>query len=212
LFTHFKDLFGETNTNVNNDDLNDSHDSDLDSNITIDEVRKAVYSQNNNKAPGTDCILGEMIKSSYDTISPFLLTLYNNFFNSGEYPTQWGEGIIAPVFKKSDVNEAKNYRGITLINILAKIYSQILLNRLTAWSDKHDKLSKNQFGFQKGKSIIDCIFILHSVIMKVLTSTNKLYCIFIDYQQCFDKIDRSYLWQGQCETNIPLHSIKNRCR
>ena len=99
------------------------------------------------------------------------------------------------MFKKGDVNEAKHYRGITLINILANINSQIQLNRLTAWSAKHEKLSKNQFGFQKGKSIIDCIFILHSLIMEVLTSKTKLYCIFIDYQQCFDKIDSSFLWQ-----------------
>ena len=95
------------------------------------------------------------------------------------------------MFKKGDVNEAKNYRGITLINILANIYSQILLNRLTAWSDKHDKLSKNQFGFQKGKSIIDCIFILHSVIMKVLTSKKK---------QAFDSIAGN--------TVVPYRSLK----
>ena len=47
LFTYFKDLFGETNTNVNNDDLSASHDSGLNINIIIDEVRKALYLQNN---------------------------------------------------------------------------------------------------------------------------------------------------------------------
>jgi len=111
-----------------------------------------------------------MIKSSYDTISPFLLTLYNKKFNSGEYPPQWGEGIIAPVFKKGDVNEAKNYRGIILINILAKIYLQILLNRLTAWSDKHDKLSKNQsiiiiFNFYTSFSYYESINIKKEIIL-----------------------------------------------
>ena len=148
MFTHFKDLFGETNTNVNNDDQSASHDSDLDSNITIDEVRKAVYSQNNNKAPGTDCILSEMIKSSYDTISPFLLTMYSKKIISVSILLN-GEGIIAPVFKKGDVNEAKNYRGITFVNILVKIYSQILLNRLTAWSANMKNFLKTSSGFKK---------------------------------------------------------------
>ena len=57
-------------------------------------------------------------------------------FQNGEYP---GDGIITPIFKKGDVNDAGNYRGITLINILAKIYSQFLLNRLTNWVEKHKK-------------------------------------------------------------------------
>ena len=103
-------------------------------------------------------------------------------------------GIIVPIFKNGNTDDAHNYRGITLINILGKIYSQILLNRLSKWSEKHDKLSKNQFGFQKGKSTVDCIFLLHSVISKVLHSGEKLYCVFIDYEKAFDRINRPLLW------------------
>ena len=50
--------------------------------------------------------------------------------------------------------------------IIAKVYSQLLLNRLTKWSITHDKLIDNQYGFQKGKSTTECIFILHSLIYK----------------------------------------------
>ena len=85
------------------------------------------------------------------------------------------------------MNEAKNYRGITLINIVAKIYSQLLLNRLTKWSTKQEKITKRQFGFQKGKSVFDCVFLLHSIISKVLNDGEKLYCVFIDYEKCFSQ-------------------------
>ena len=61
---------------------------------------------------------------------------------------------------------AKNYRGISLNNILANIYSQILLNRLNTWSEKYEQITNCQFGYQKGKSTTDCIFILHSIIAK----------------------------------------------
>ena len=88
---------------------------------------------------------------------------------------------------------AKSYRGITLNNILAKIYSQILLNRLTVWAEKYDKISNCQFGYQKGKSTTDCIFILHSIIAKVLNSSQKLYSIFIDYEKAYDKINHIFL-------------------
>lgn len=129
-------------------------------------------------------------------------------YTTGEYPRSWGDGIINPIFKKGDLNDAENYRGITLINVLAKIYSQLLLNRLTKWSEKYEKISNNQFGFQKGKSIVDCIFILHSVISKVINSGEKLYCVFIDYEKCFDKVDRSFLWQKLLVENVSSRLVK----
>ena len=95
-------------------------------------------------------------------------------FESAEYPESWCYGNIVPIFKSGNSSEAKKYRGITLNNILAKIYSQILLNRLTKWNEKHENLTDYQFGYQKGKSTIDCIFILHSVIAKVLHSGKKV--------------------------------------
>jgi hypothetical protein len=99
------------------------------------------------------------------------------------------------------------YQGITLNNILSKSYSQILLNRLTAWSEKYEKLSNSQFGFQKGKSTVDCIFILHSIISNVINSGKKLYTIFIDYEKCFDKFNRSILWQKLINQNISTKMI-----
>ena len=57
------------------------------------------------------------------------------------------------------------------------------------------KILDNQFGFQKGKSTVDCIFTFYSIIAKTLGSKEKLYCVFIDYEKAFDKVDRSFLWQ-----------------
>ena len=164
-------MFGETQginpqeDTIDSDLEQDTIYEELDCAFTEQELRRAVFSQKDNKSPGIDSISSEIIKTSYDFISPFLIQLYNRMFNTGEYPRSWGEGIITPIFKKGDVNDSSSYRGITLINILAKIYSQLLLNRLTNWTETNEKLSKNQFGFQKGKSITDCIFILHSVII-----------------------------------------------
>ena len=78
---------------------------------------------------------------------------------------------------------------------MGKIYSQILLNRLNKWAEKEEKMLDSQFGFQKGKSTVYCIFTLFSIITKTLDRGEKLYCVFIDYEKAFDKIDRSLLWQ-----------------
>lgn len=197
LFEHFKTIYGEepedTNPQMPVITEPQSH-TDFDSEISENEIKTAIFSQNNNKSTGTDCLCAELFKESFDIISPFLLKLYNRLFSNGEYPRLWGEGIIVPIFKGGNPDDTGNYRGITLINIMGKIYSQILLNRLNKWAEKEEKILGNQFGFQKGKSTTDCIFTFHSIIAKTLSMGEKLYCIFIDYEKAFDKINRSLLW------------------
>ena len=217
LHEHFQNMFGdrdptELNQNkehqiVPNLQLN-GFNEDFDTDFTLTELSRAVYTLNNNKTPGMDSIPSEIIKASYDNISPFLLNLYNKMYNTGEYPRTWGESIIHPIFKKGDANDPQNYCGITLINVLAKIHSQLLLNRLTKWSTENETITDNQFGFQKGKSTTDCVFLLHVIISKVLNSSGTLYCTFIDYEKCFDKVDRSLLWQKLLKENVSCKFVK----
>ena len=199
LFEHFKSLYGEEPTEINQHTPNNIPDNtfntDLDMEISETELKTAIFSQKNNKSTGTDRLCAELFKDAFDIISPFLLKLYNRLFLNGECPRLWGEGIIVPIFKGGNPDEAGSFRGFTLINILGKLYSQLLLNRLNKWAEKEEKLLDNQFGFQKGKSTVDCIFTLYSIIAKTLGMGEKLYCVFIDYEKAFDKIDRSFLWQ-----------------
>ena len=166
------------------------------------------FSQNNNKSSGIDSNIAEIYKSTFSHISQFLLKFFNPIFTSGDYPKSFGEGIIVPVFKGGDVEDSKNYRGITLINIISKIYLQILLNRLTKWSIDNETLIDNQFGFQKGKSTISCNYILHSVIARTLALKKKLYCCFIDYEKCFDKITRSHLFHKLITENVSSRFVR----
>ena len=78
---------------------------------------------------------------------------------------------------------------------MSKIYSHLLNNRLLNWADNNNKLSECQFGFQKNKSTVDCIFIFHALISKILSKGEKLYCCFIDYQKAFDLVNQGLLWQ-----------------
>ena len=56
------------------------------------------------------------------------------------------------------------------------------------------KDKKHNSAFKKAKSTVDCIFAFHSIILKVLSSRDKLYCVFLDYEKAFDRINRSLLW------------------
>ena len=79
---------------------------------------------------------------------------------------------------------------------MGKIYSQILLNRLNKWAEKEEKMLDSQFGFQKGKSTVDCIFTLFSIIAKTL-DRGRNYIAYLSFMKrlLINMIDRSLLWR-----------------
>ena len=69
----------------------------------------------NKKAVGPDGIIGEMLKNSGTYVIDFFVNfLFNALFKKGNFPTKWTESTVFPLFKKGDVNNPNNYRGISL--------------------------------------------------------------------------------------------------
>ena len=91
LFEHFKPIYGTDPDPPSEQPLNHIlHESleiaDLDSEISEDELKNAVFAQKNNKRTGTDLLCAELFKSSFDTLCHFLLKLYNRLFANDDYP------------------------------------------------------------------------------------------------------------------------------
>ena len=78
------------------------------------------------KASGADCLLNEYFLESVDSLAPYLCHLFNAIINSGYFPEQWTEGTIILLHKKGDKKCANNYRGITLLSCLSKIFTSVL--------------------------------------------------------------------------------------
>ena len=64
-------------------------------------------------------------------IKPVLCKLFNNILNTGNFPEIWVRSIIIPVFKKGNQNDPGNYRGISLVSHMGKLFTSLLYNRLT---------------------------------------------------------------------------------
>jgi hypothetical protein len=81
-----------------------------------------------------------------------LTILFNKVKNKNEFPSDWKVAIICPIYKgKGSPQELGNYRGISLLSLLGKIFSGILAGRLRDWLSNHKVLSEFQTGFVKGK-------------------------------------------------------------
>ena len=174
----------------------------LDGSITLEELEKGIKNLKNNKACGLDGILNEFLKYSNVSVRHVILKLFNAILESGIFPSQWAIGEIVPVFKKGNINEPSNYRPISLISSLGKLFTYCVNEKMNRFAEKYSIISENQFGFRKDKSTTDCLFILHGLIEHFLNKSEKFYCCFVDLSRAFDGLDRDVLWHKLIKSGI----------
>ena len=119
----------------------------LDQPITMAEVRHVIKTIKNNKSAGSDGIVGELIKYGGKPMCEMLLTLFNLVWDGECAPSYWREGLIVSLFKKGDREDPGNYRGITLLNVVGKLYSRVINNRLLKHIELNHMLHEGQGGF-----------------------------------------------------------------
>ena len=91
-----------------------------------------------------------------------LLTLFNLVWDNVCAPSDWREGPIVSLFKKGDREDPGDYRGLTLLNVVGKLYSRVMNNRLIKHIELNHMLHEEQGGFELGRSCIDNIFPLRN--------------------------------------------------
>ena len=158
------------------------------------EILKAIAQLRTNKSAGPDKLLNEFFINGKEVLSTTLLILFNKLFEMGHFPEEWSEGYIIPLHKKGSINEVENFRGITLLSTIGKLFSRTINNRLSEWAEKYFILIEAQAGFRPGMSTVDNIFVLHSLITHFINRGKKLYCCFIDFTKAFDYVVRDNLW------------------
>ena len=138
--------------------------TDLDHEITSAEVTTAITMLQRRKAAGIDEITAEALKKGGEKLKDALLDLIQKAWKKEEIPEEWARGVICPIYKDGDPREPLNYRGITLLSIVGKVFSQILNNRLINWSEKNDILAEEQAGFRPTRGCPDQLFTLVEIL------------------------------------------------
>ena len=169
----FYDYFKKINSSQNTDNYDPSqmgfNENDnnqiLNTPITDNEINLAIRNLKSGKSAGLDGIVNEYIKATKQFTLPLYTKLFNTIFDTGILPDSWLEGKIRPIFKnKGDQSDPENYRPITVLSYLSKVFTSVLNNRLTKFLDSTGGLNENQAGFRKGYSTIDHIFSLNVLI------------------------------------------------
>ena len=103
-------------------------------NISKEEILKCIKILKNNKACGEDLVINEYIKSTTNTFIEIYEQLFNIIFETDIVPDNWFMGNIKPIYKnKGDKMDPKNYKPITILSCLGKLFTAVLSERLTKY-------------------------------------------------------------------------------
>ena len=111
-----------------------------------------------------------------------------------------------PLPKKGNLSLFKNYRGISLTAIAAKIYNKLILNRL--FPALNPILRRNQNGFRKDRSTPSQILSLRRIVEEMLNANKDFTIVFVDFMKAFDSINREVLFEILALYGIPERIIK----
>jgi hypothetical protein len=192
------------------------HQPVLDNPITAMEVFAAIRKLKMGKAPGEDGVLTDILKSAADavnngklrggnTVVDALVLMFNFVFDRGVWPERWGTGIIFPLHKHDSRLDPSNYRPITLLSVVGKLFGVIVNARLSAFSEATGSLSDEQGGFRPNRGTTDQVFLLREVLASRKERGLPTFATYLDARKAYDTV-----WREDAYVRIHESGVKGK--
>ena len=155
------------------------------------ETENAINSLN--KEGSITDISRRFLKVCCTQASRYLCQLFNLCIERNSYPKIFKISHVNPIHKKNDIHQIVNYRPISILCNLAKIFEALIQSRIK--NLMQHELSENQFGYRKGKCTETAVLTLINRVLPAIENKKFAVCIFLDFSSCFDTISRPLLSQ-----------------
>lgn len=158
------------------------------------EITSAINSLDNEKSGGTDHIKAELLKFGVEVLSKWLTKLFNRILSENQIPKQWTHSDIVLIHKKGAKTDMNNYRPISVISNIYKIFAKCLLRRLKyqlSYSQSDD-----QAAFKSGFSTSDHLQSINQLIEKSSEYQLPVYLAFVDFKKAFDSVEHHAIWDS----------------
>lgn len=161
--------------------------------VTEEELTVHIASLKNKSSAGMDGITSLLLKKIHKFILIPLKHIINSIFITGKVPSHFKLSCVTPIYKAGSRTDKANYRPISVISNLAKIFEKCMKQRLMEFLEKYKILSQSQFGFRKARSTEMAIHELVENINNNFNDDRKCIAIFLDLAKAFDTVSHNIL-------------------
>ena len=205
-------LTGKENTHhsanqCNFNDESGSHQFRIHS-TNFNEVKKILLNLKNDCSSGHDGIPVRFIKPVADYITSPLVHIINNCIEKGIFPDTWKVARVCPIPKEEHPKDVTEYRPISILPVLSKIYERVILSQLCDYIEHQALYNDTQSGFRKGHSTTSILLKLRDDIQKAMNKSEVTLAVLIDYSKAFDTIDHNLLLEKLSKLNFSNHTLK----
>ena len=165
-----------------------------------EEIENAINNMKDNKAAGVDGIPAEFLKALGDKGTNELISLCQDMYETGKWPTDFTRLVFIPIEKKENAVDCEDHRTISLICHASKIMLKVLTKRIE--DRAKDFLSKGQFGFRSGVGTRDAIGVMRMLYERCLEHGNDLFICYIDFEKAFDRVRWDKMMQVLKELSV----------
>ena len=161
--------------------------------ISIYEILNEVRNSKSKSSTDVTDFSMFIIKEIILEISPLLKHVFNRSLAEGIFPNVLKKAKVIPIFKSGDKSLAENYRPISLLPQISKIFEKLIKSRISNFLNKFNILNDNQYGFRKNLSTADALSDVLESVNTNLENLENCAIVSIDLCKAFDTLDHDIL-------------------
>jgi hypothetical protein len=161
----------------------------------------------NKNSCGHDLLSNRMIKNEKVWFATTLTTLINESLTEGIFPEVLKKAVVIPIFKKGDATNLNNYRPISLLPVMSKLFEKVLNKQITQVLDINGYIDDDQYGFRMQHSTEDAIVKFVDTIEKGLGENKHVVSISVDVSKAFDSCNHNIILAKMEQTGLNEHGI-----
>ena len=176
--------------------------------ITENDITSLIKRIRPDVATGSDEISARLLKSAAPAIRTHLRDMVNLSYKSSTFPEALKKAHVKTLHKEGDHNDPAQYRPISILSVISKIFERSAIDQLIEFFIKNNKLNTKQHAYKKQFSTVTCLFGLIESIRKQIDKKNLVAIASLDLSKAFDSLSHELILEKLIEKDVDSSGIK----